>query len=158
MGELFAQGHNVMLGYFGDIDATGEVLSERGYATGDLAYRDERGLFWLVGRKRDMLKVGGHRVGAREIEDAILEYPAISEVAVIGVPDEVMGDRLVAYLVPRTPSDPPDIRTLQTFLRDRLASHKIPGIIELVTDLPKNASGKVMKRELLRRWSEGSSS
>jgi long-chain acyl-CoA synthetase len=158
VGELFARGESIMLGYFGDLDATGEVLSWRGYATGDLAYRDERGLFWLVGRKRDMLKVGGHRVGAREIEDAILEYPAVSEVAVIGVPDEVMGERLVAYLVPRLASEPPDIRTLQTFLRDRLASHKIPGIIELASELPKNASGKVMKRELLLRWSESRSS
>jgi long-chain acyl-CoA synthetase len=155
VGELFAQGESVMLGYYGDLDATGEVLSPRGYATGDLAYRDERGLFWLVGRKRDMLKVGGHRVGAREIEDAILEYPAVSEVAVIGVPDEVMGDRLVAYVVARLATDPPDIRTLQTFLRDRLASHKIPGIIELLPELPKNASGKVMKRDLLQRWTDG---
>lgn len=157
VGELFAQGESVMLGYYGDIEATGEVLSWRGYATGDLAYRDERGLFWLVGRKRDMLKVGGHRVGAREIEDAILEYPAVSEVAVIGVPDEVMGDRLVAYVVARVAAEPPDIRTLQTFLRDRLASHKIPGIIELLPELPKNASGKVMKRELLQRWTDATS-
>jgi long-chain acyl-CoA synthetase len=155
VGELFAQGDNIMLGYFGDLVATGEVLSERGYATGDLAYRDERGLFWLVGRKRDMLKVGGHRVGAREIEDAILDYPTVSEVAVIGVPDEVMGDRLVAYVVPRDPTSPPDLRTLQTFLRDRLASHKIPTIIEVVTALPKNAAGKVMKRDLLQRWTAG---
>lgn len=157
VGELFAQGESIMLGYYGDIEATGEVLSWRGYATGDLAYRDERGLFWLVGRKRDMLKVGGHRVGAREIEDAILEYPAVSEVAVIGVPDEVMGDRLVAYVVARVAAEPPDIRTLQTFLRDRLASHKIPGIIELLPELPKNASGKVMKRELLQRWTDATS-
>lgn len=157
VGELFAQGENIMLGYFGDIDATGEVLSERGYATGDLAYRDERGLYWLVGRKRDMLKVGGHRVGAREIEDAILELPAVSEVAVIGVPDEILGDRLVAYVVARATVPPPDVRTLQTFLRDRLASHKIPGIIELVPELPKNAAGKVMKRELLKRWPESTS-
>ncbi len=154
IGELFAQGESIMLGYYGDIDATGEVLSPRGYATGDLAYRDERGLFWLVGRKLDMLKVGGHRVGAREIEDAILEYPAVSEVAVIGVPDEVMGDRLVAYIVPRDPSSPPDLRTLQTFLSDRLSAHKIPNIIELAPELPKNASGKVMKRELLTRWAD----
>lgn len=154
VGELFAQGDCIMLGYYGDLEATGEVLSHRGYATGDLAYRDERGLFWLVGRKRDMLKVGGHRVGAREIEDAILEYPAVSEVAVIGVPDEVMGDRLVAYIVPRDASSPPDLRTLQTFLSDRLSSHKIPAIIELTPDLPKNSSGKVMKRELLARWTD----
>ena len=154
VGELFAQGDNIMLGYFGDLEATGEVLSHRGYATGDLAYRDERGLLWLVGRKRDMLKVGGHRVGAREIEDAIVEHDAVSEAAVIGVPDELLGDRLVAYVVPRQGAalDP---RALQTFLRDRLASHKIPGTIELCAELPKNPSGKVMKNELLRRWTAG---
>lgn len=153
IGELVAQGDNIMLGYFGDREATGEVLSERGYATGDLAYRDERGNLWLVGRKRDMLKVGGHRVGAREIEDALLEHEQVSEAAVIGVPDELLGDRLVAYVVAR-PSAGEQLtgRTLQAFLRDRLAAHKIPGDIELCAELPKNAAGKVLKPELVQRW------
>jgi long-chain acyl-CoA synthetase len=152
-GELFATGDNIMAGYYGDVDATGEVLSDRGYATGDLAYRDARGLLWLVGRKRDIFKVGGYRVGAREIEDAISEHPAISEAAVIGVPDEVLGDRLVAYVVLRgADGQPIDARTLQNFLRHRLAAHKIPAAIVGCAELPKNLAGKVMKDELLRQW------
>lgn len=154
VGELFAQGDNIMLGYFGDPEATSEVLSERGYATGDLAYRDERGNLWLVGRKRDMLKVGGHRVGAREIEDALLEHERVSEAAVIGVPDELLGDRLVAYVVekPGGAGEALAARSLQAFLRDRLAAHKIPGEIELCAELPKNVAGKVQKPELLRLY------
>lgn len=154
VGELFARGDNIMLGYYGDPTATAEVLSAHGYATGDLAYRDTRGLLWLVGRKRDMLKVGGHRVGAREIEDAISEHPAVSEAAVIGVPDELLGDRLVAYVVARQGAEPPEPRAVQAFLRDKLAAHKIPATLELCAELPKNASGKVMKNELLRRWAD----
>jgi acyl-coenzyme A synthetase/AMP-(fatty) acid ligase len=149
VGELFAQGDNVMLGYFGDLEATGEVLSHHGYATGDLAHRDARGNLWLV---------GGHRVGAKEIEDAILEHERVSEVAVIGVPDELLGDRLVAYVVPRPSADasapPLEAKTVQAFLRDRLAAHKIPSTVEVCSELPKNSSGKVMKNELLRRWIE----
>jgi long-chain acyl-CoA synthetase len=153
VGELFAHGASVMVGYFRDPEATAEVLTPHGYATGDLAYRDERGLLWLVGRKRDMLKVGGHRVGAREIEDAILEHPQVSEAAVIGVPDELLGDRLVAYVVARPTETALDARALQLFLRDRLSAHKIPATIELCDELPKNAAGKIMKNELQRRWS-----
>lgn len=153
VGELMAQGENIMLGYYGDPAATSEVLSARGYATGDLAYRDERGILWLVGRKRDMLKVGGHRVGAREIEDALLEHERVSEAAVIGVPDELLGDRLVAYVVQRPgEGEALTARELQAFLRHRLAAHKIPGEIELRPELPKNAAGKVQKPELLRLY------
>jgi len=147
VGELFARGANVMVGYWNDPDETARVLGSYGYATGDLARRDGRGLIWLVGRKKDMLKVGGHRVSAKEIEDAILEHPGVHEVAVIGVPDEILGDRLRAYVVAREAGavDPPG---LGSFLRERLPAYKIPDRIELRGELPKNESGKIMKEAL----------
>jgi long-chain acyl-CoA synthetase len=147
VGELTARGANVMVGYWNDPEETARALGPHGYRTGDLARRDAAGRFWLVGRKQDMLKVGGHRVSAREIEDAILEHPGVSEAAVIGVPDELLGDRLVAFVVPRAPGAV-DAPGLGRFLKDRLAGYKIPGAIELRDDLPRNAAGKVMKEQL----------
>jgi amino acid adenylation domain-containing protein len=145
VGELCARGPNIMVGYWNDPDETARVLGPHGYLTGDLARRDADGRFWLVGRAKDMLKVGGHRVAAREIEDAILEHPAISEAAVIGVPDEILGDRLEAHVVPRAPIEPAD---LARFLRERLPAYKIPGGIYLRGDMPRSAAGKIDKGRL----------
>ena len=147
VGELYARGPNLMNGYWNDPEETARALGPHGYRTGDLARRDEAGRLWLVGRAKDMLKVGGHRVAAREIEDAIGEHPGVSECAVIGVPDELLGDRLVAFVVPRA-ADAVDAPRLGAFLKDRLAAYKIPSTIHLRDALPKNPSGKVMKEAL----------
>jgi acyl-CoA synthetase (AMP-forming)/AMP-acid ligase II len=147
-GELYARGSNIMVGYWNDPDETARVLGRYGYRTGDLARCDSAGRFWLVGRARDMLKVGGHRVAAKEIEDAILEHPGVHEAAVIGIADDILGDTLRAYVVAKAEGlvDP---QGLGGFLKQRLPAYKIPAAIELRADLPKNESGKVMK-EVLR--------
>lgn len=147
VGELFARGANIMQGYWHDPDETARVLGPHGYRTGDLARTDASGRFWLVGRARDMLKVGGHRVAAKEIEDAILEHPAVHECAVIGLPDELLGDRLRAFVVPKT-AGALDANALGQFLKERLPAYKIPGDIDLRDALPKNESGKIMKEAL----------
>ena len=146
-GELFARGDNLMTGYWNDPDETARVLGPYGYATGDLARRDAAGRLWLVGRKKDLLKVGGHRVASREIEDAIAEHPGVLEVAVVGVPDELLGDRLVAFLVLRD-GHALDPTALGAFLKDRIAGYKIPHTVEIQADLPHNAAGKIMKDRL----------
>jgi acyl-CoA synthetase (AMP-forming)/AMP-acid ligase II len=150
VGELTARGPNIMQGYWNDPEETARALGPHGYRTGDLARRDAAGRFWLVGRKKDMLKVGGHRVAAREIEDAILEHPAVSEAAVIGIPDELLGDRLEAFVVLRAGAAV-DAAGLGGFLKDRLPAYKIPGRIVFRDDLPKSAAGKVMKDALRDR-------
>jgi len=147
VGELFARGDNLMTGYWNDPDETARVLGPHGYATGDLARRDAADRLWLVGRTKDLLKVGGHRVSAREIEDAIAEHPLVMEVAVIGVPDELLGDRLQAFVVLRG-GEALDATALGAFLKDRIAGYKIPDVIEFRADLPRNAAGKVMKNQL----------
>ena len=105
-------------------------VGPHGYRTGDLARVDAAGRLWLVGRARDLLKVGGHRVAAKEIEDAIAEHPAVIECAVIGVPDELLGDRLRAFVVADDGSGL-DAAALGAFLKDRLPGYKIPSQIDL---------------------------
>ncbi len=152
VGELYARGSSIMAGYWNDPEETARVLGPHGYRTGDLARRDAAGRLWVVGRTRDMLKVGGHRVAAREIEDAILEHPGVHECAVIGIADELLGDRLRAYVVAREPAAGgatlSDGNELGRFLKERLPAYKIPGELVLRADLPKNESGKIMKEAL----------
>jgi len=146
-GELVARGSNIMRGYWRDADETARVLDERGFHTGDLAHRDERGLLYVVGRKKDMIKSGGHRIAAKEIEDVILEHGDVHETAVIGVPDEILGERIKAYVVLRDGGEV-DGKSLTKFLGPRMAGYKLPHLFEFREELAKNESGKIMKQVL----------
>lgn len=147
VGELVAQGPNLMLGYWNSPVETAAVLDEQGYHTGDLARRDAAGRFWIEGRIKDMIKVGGHRVGAQEVEHAIMGTERVVDVAVIGREDPILGEKLVAYVVLR-PGDSLDEKAMGADLSERLAPYKIPGVWEVRDALPKNESGKIMKQVL----------
>ncbi len=147
VGELVANGPNIMLGYWNDPDETARVLDERGYHTGDLGRVDEKGRLWIVGRSKDMLKAGGHRIAPREIEDELQAHPAVHEAAVIGVYDETLGEMIKAFVVV-APGAQADATELARFLSARLPSFKVPQQWAFVPELPKNESGKVMKQEL----------
>jgi acyl-CoA synthetase (AMP-forming)/AMP-acid ligase II len=146
VGEIVARGSNIMSGYWGEPEATAAVLDEHGYHTGDLARRDEEGFFYVEGRKRDFIKAGAHRVSALEIENSILELPEIHEVAVIGVPDEILGEKIKAFVVFREGCEADPV-ALEKTLKKKLA-HKAPTEIELRDELPKSAAGKIMKQAL----------
>jgi acyl-CoA synthetase (AMP-forming)/AMP-acid ligase II len=152
VGELVARGANLMRGYWGDPEETARVLDERGYRTGDLGRRDAEGFLWVVGRKKDMIKAGAHRISAKEIEDAILEHAEVHETAVIGVPDEILGEAIKAFVVFREHPAPDAaveaVDGLRDFLKRRLPPYKRPASIEARSDLPKNESGKIMKKGL----------
>ncbi|UCF69183.1 MAG: acyl--CoA ligase [Acidobacteriota bacterium] len=151
VGEIVARGSNIMSGYWNDPEETSQVLDEHGYHTGDLARRDAEGYLYVVGRKKDMIKVGAHRISAREIEEVILAYPAVHETAVIGVPDELLGEVIVAYVVLRDATvdpSPGDLETLRVHLKQHLPAYKLPARIEQRASLPKNPAGKLMKQEL----------
>jgi acyl-CoA synthetase (AMP-forming)/AMP-acid ligase II len=154
-GEIVARGSNIMSGYWGDPDGTAEILDEHGYHTGDLARRDEEGFMFVVGRKKDFIKAGAHRISAKEIEETILEDAEVHEAAVIGVPDEILGERIRAFVVPRDDSgfDP---SALERFLKTKLPPYKVPTEIIARDELPKNESGKIMK-QVLREESRPSS-
>ncbi len=149
-GELLIRGPSVFLGYFRREDATREAFVDGWFRTGDVARRDADGYLALLGRASvDILKSGGYKLSALEIEEALREHEGVSEVAVIGLPDEVWGDRVTACVVRR--DEALDEAELRAFAKDRLAHYKVPRAFVFLPELPRNAMGKVMKPELRRR-------
>jgi malonyl-CoA/methylmalonyl-CoA synthetase len=151
-GELWVRGPSVFKGYLGRPEATAEAFRDGWFRTGDVAERAEDGFVRLLGRTSvDILKSGGYKLSALEIEEALREHPAIAEVAVVGVPDEVWGERVVAVVVPAAGREA-ECRTepLRAWAKNRLAPYKVPREIIAVASLPRNAVGKVVKPDLVR--------
>jgi acyl-CoA synthetase (AMP-forming)/AMP-acid ligase II len=147
VGEIVARGENIMEGYWGDPEATAEVLDAHGFHTGDLARRDAEGFLWVVGRKRDMIKSGAHRIGAREIEETLLECEGVDEAAIVGVPDEVLGEAIVGHVTLR-PGARLTGEDLRLFCQERLPTHKVPREVQIHEKMPVGASGKIDKLAL----------
>ena len=150
-GELFVRGPSVFEGYWRRADATSAAFRDGWFATGDRAERDEEGCVRLLGRTSvDILKSGGYKLSALEIEEALREHGAVREVAVVGLPDETWGDRVVAAIVAE-PGREGELSTevVRAWARDRLASYKIPREVVVMDVLPRNALGKVVKPELM---------
>jgi acyl-CoA synthetase (AMP-forming)/AMP-acid ligase II len=150
-GELLVRGYGVMRGYLDDPEATAAAIDERGFLhTGDLATMDERGYVRIVGRSKDMLIVGGFNVYPAEVENALLAHEAIGRVAVVGVPDDRLGEVALAYVVPASGRSV-DGDAIIAWARERLANYKVPRHVVAIAELPINASGKVLKNELRAR-------
>ncbi len=141
VGELVASGPNIMQGYWHDPEGTAKVLDGNGYHTGDLAYQDEEGFFFVQARKDDLLKVGGHRINPLEIEDAILDSDLAIETVVLGIPDDLLGHRLVAVVCPRNGNC--TARDIEAHCARKLPKYKVPSEIKLVRNIPKSPSGKI---------------
>ncbi|MGX5655535.1 long-chain-fatty-acid--CoA ligase [Geodermatophilus nigrescens] len=150
VGEIVLRGHNVMKGYLGRPDATAEAMRGGWFHTGDLGYQDDDGFFYIVDRKKDLVIRGGFNVYPREIEEVLHEHPAIREAAVIGRPDERLGEEVVAFvsLRPGATAEPAEVIA---FCKERLAAYKYPRDVTVVDELPKGPSGKVLKTELRSR-------
>jgi len=147
-GEICAKGDSVMIGYWNAPDATGKVIKDGWLRTGDLAHYDEDGYLYIDGRDSDMIKTGAHRISPKEIEEVIARLVEVEEVAVVGVPDELLGQVIKATIVP-TIEGALEKKSVQAHCRKNLAIYKVPKIIEFTNDLPRTASGKV-KRFLLQ--------
>jgi malonyl-CoA/methylmalonyl-CoA synthetase len=149
IGEVHVRGQNVMLGYLNRPDATAEAFTADGFfRTGDLAVRSSDGLITIVGRRAtDLIKSGGFKIGAGEIESALLEHPAVAEAAVRGLPDPDLGERVCAWIVLR-PGATATAGELTNHVAQALTPHKRPRSVVMVDALPRNAIGKVLKREL----------
>jgi len=148
VGELWVRGEGVMSGYYKQPELTKEILTEDGWLkTGDIAKFDEKGLFYIVGRKKDMIKVGGEAVFSTEIEEKIYTHPKVKEVAVIGVFDKLRGEVPKAFVVVKE-GEKLSEKELRVFLKEKLAPFKIPHYFEFVDELPKTRTGKVYKKIL----------
>ncbi|GAA1237324.1 long-chain fatty acid--CoA ligase [Janibacter melonis] len=148
-GEVAISGPVVMREYWGRPEATDEVRSGEWFLTGDIGRMDEDGDLWIVDRKKDLVIRGGYNVYPREVEEVLYGHPGIREATVIGVPDERLGEELAAVISPQdgTTLDPAELRA---WLEERLAAYKVPRIYQLVEELPKGATGKILKRDIDR--------
>jgi malonyl-CoA/methylmalonyl-CoA synthetase len=149
IGEVVVRSAAVFAGYLNRDDATAAVLDDEGwFYTGDLATRTEDGAIRILGRRStDLIKTGGYRVGAGEIEACLLEHPSVREAAVVGLPDEDLGQRIAAFVVLR-PGASEDPAALTSFVAEHLSPHKRPRDIHFTGGLPRNAMGKVQKKLL----------
>jgi long-chain acyl-CoA synthetase len=147
VGEILIRGHNVMKGYLGRSEATAEALRDGWLHSGDLGYMDEDGFYFIVDRAKDLVIRGGYNVYPREIEEVLYAHPAIGEAAVIGKPDERLGEEVVA-VVALHPGASATAEEIIAYTRERLAAYKYPREIRFMAELPKGPSGKILKAAL----------
>jgi malonyl-CoA/methylmalonyl-CoA synthetase len=148
IGEIHVRGPNLFLGYLNRPDATEDAIRDGWFRTGDLATRAPDGYVRIVGRRAtDLIKSGGFKIGAGEIEGALLEHPGVKEVAVTGEPDPDLGERIVAWVVVAEGSSPSEDE-LSGHVADLLTPHKRPRVVRFMNELPRNEMGKVQKKRL----------
>ncbi|MFH9863410.1 class I adenylate-forming enzyme family protein [Streptomyces sp. NPDC017202] len=149
-GEIVVRGPQVVPGYWRRPDATAETFPDGELRTGDIGFMDEQGWLYVVDRKKDMINASGFKVWPREVEDVLYTHPAVREAAVVGVPDGYRGETVKAYISLR-PGAGTDPGELAAYCKERLAAYKYPRQVEILPDLPKTASGKILRRELRSR-------
>jgi long-chain acyl-CoA synthetase len=150
VGELVTEGPQVVPGYWNKPEETAMALPGGALHTGDVGYMDEAGWFYIVDRKKDQINAGGYKIWPREVEDVLYEHPAVREAAVVGVPDEYRGETVKAFVSLKdgatvTPAE------IVAFTRERMAAYKYPRQVEILDEIPKTVSGKVLRRELRTR-------
>jgi long-chain acyl-CoA synthetase len=154
IGELVTSGPQVVPGYWNKPGETETALPGGALHTGDVGYMDEDGWFYLVDRKKDQINAGGYKIWPREVEDVLHEHPAVREAAVVGVPDEYRGETVKAYVSLRPGSEATPEELIE-FCKERLAAYKYPRLVEVIDDIPKTVTGKLLRRELRERSESG---
>jgi long-chain acyl-CoA synthetase len=147
LGEIVTRGPAVTPGYWGRPEETAHAIRDGWLHTGDVGRRDADGWFYIVDRIKDMIVVSGYKVWPRDVEDALYTHPAVQEAAVVGEADDYRGETVAAHVVLRPGADA-TVDELIAHCRDRLAVYKAPHVVHLVAELPKTASGKILRREL----------
>ncbi len=151
VGEITAEGDNVMMGYWGSPDETAAVIRDGRLYTGDMATVDQDGYIYIAGRKKDIIKSGAHRISPREVEEAILRDPDVFEAAVVGMEDDILGEAICAFVVLKEGRDCTEARLMRC-CRESLPLHKMPRHIRFMDALPKTESMKVRKEELKKSF------
>jgi long-chain acyl-CoA synthetase len=148
VGEIAIRGHNVMKGYWRRPEDTAAAIKDGWFRTGDLARVDDDGYFFIVGRKKELIIRGGYNVYPRELEEVLHEHPAVAEAAVIGIPHPSLGEEVgAAVALKQGETATPD--ELRAYMKDKVAAYKYPRHVWLVDALPKNATGKIQKSEIV---------
>ena len=147
VGEIAIKGPNIMKGYYNRPEATREAVRDGWFRSGDLGRKDEDGYYYIVDRAKDMILRGGFNVYPREIEEVLMTPPAVSRAAVIGVPDEALGEEIKAYVIPEQGAEV-TAEELVAWGKEQFAAYKYPRSVEIVGHLPMTATGKILKREL----------
>tara|TARA_B100000497_G_C7672091_1_gene405673 strand:- start:1047 stop:1910 length:864 start_codon:yes stop_codon:yes gene_type:complete len=149
-GELIYKGHNVTKGYYNKPEANAKTLKNGWLYSGDVAIKDEDGYYFIVDRTKDMIIRGGLNVYPREVEETMIKHPDVSLVAVIGIPDDKMGEEIKAYAVLNEGADLSSSE-LKEWTKENLAAYKYPRLVEIIDALPMSATGKILKKELRKR-------
>ena len=147
LGEIVLRGENILKGYYKNDEATATAFRNGWFHTGDVGYRDADGFFYIVDRKSDMIIRGGENIYPREIDEVLYQHPAVAAAATIGVPDELYGEEVAAFIVLKEGREVSE-EDLVLFCRERLADFKCPKSIHFVEEIPKGPTGKLLKREL----------
>ena len=147
VGEIVVRGHNVMKGYYNQPDATAEAMKGGWFHTGDMGYGDAEGFFFIVDRKKELIIRGGYNVYPREVEEVLYQHPAVAEAAVIGVPDERLGEEIAAVVALKPGASATEEEVI-AFTKERVAAYKYPRTVRFMDTLPKGPTGKVLKKEL----------
>jgi long-chain acyl-CoA synthetase len=148
VGEIVIRGHNIMKGYWERPDATEAAIDADGwFRTGDMAKVDEDGYFFIVDRKKDLIIRGGYNVYPREVEEVLYEHPAVQEAAVVGIPDDSLGEEVAAAVVLKQ-GESADAAEIKAYVKEQVAAYKYPRRIWFVDELPKGPTGKILKREI----------
>jgi long-chain acyl-CoA synthetase len=155
LGEIVLRGENILKGYYRNPEATAIAFRNGWFHTGDVGYRDSDGFFFIVDRKSDMIIRGGENIYPREIDEVLYQHPAISAAATIGVPDQLYGEEVAAFIVLKEGSEAREEEII-AFCRERLADYKCPKTIRIVSEIPKGPTGKLLKRELASQFTPSS--
>ena len=147
-GEIVVRSSLVMAGYYRDPEATAEASRHGWHHTGDIGYLDDDNFLFIVDRAKDMIITGGFNVYSAEVEQALMAHPAVQDCAVIGLPDEKWGERVVAVVQPKGALDPAE---LTAFVKERIGSVKTPKQVLVWDDLPRSKVGKVLKADIKHR-------
>ena len=147
MGEILIKGHNVMKGYYKRSEATAEALTDGWLHTGDIGYADEEGYIYITDRVKDMIIRGGFNVYPREVEEVMMTHPAVSLAAVIGVPHDSHGEEVKAFVILKEGAEASEEEII-TWCKENMAAYKYPRLVEIRSDMPMTATGKILKREL----------
>lgn len=153
LGEIVLRGPNILKAYYKNPEATATAFRNGWFHTGDIGYKDTEGFYYIVDRKSDMIIRGGENIYPREIDEVLYQHPAIAAAATIGIPDELYGEEVAAFVVLK-PGVQVTEQELKQFCVDRLADYKCPKTIRIVSEIPKGPTGKLLKRELAEQFAQ----